>query len=244
MLMQNSRKSVMVLGVLALALTVACGGDKMADEMGSASMQPAGAMAMDAAEYTLVFKNNWTAANHPVDYPASGAVSGPHFSGIVGAAHSASFSLFKPGMMPTPGLERLSEEGKPSPLDTEITAAVTAGSAASLFTTGPLRDLNDSLVATFRVDPQHPMVSFVAMIAPSPDWFAGAADVMLMENGAWVGSKTVTVYAYDSGGDEGTTYKASDADNNPKKPTMQAMSRHFAPAGTPVAVGTVTITKK
>ena len=105
--------------VVALALvSLACAKEK-AEDMGSASATQAGG-AMDAVEYTLVYKNAWTAATHPIEYPEAGAISGPHYSGIVGATHNGSFSLFKQGAMPTPGLEMLSEMGKPSPLDEEI----------------------------------------------------------------------------------------------------------------------------
>lgn len=237
-----SRSRLVLVAALALA-SAGCMKDK-GDDMGSASATPAGSIAMDGAEYTLVFRNNWTAANHPFEYPSANPVSGPHYSGIIGAAHNGSFALFKEGMMPTAGLEKLSEEGKPAPLDDEIKAAIASGSAASLFTTGPLRDLGDSIVATFRVSATHPMVSFVAMIAPSPDWFTGAASVSLMENGQWAASKTLQLYAWDSGGDDGMTYKASDKDTNPKKPTMQAKSRHFITNGAPMPVATVTLTRK
>ena len=230
--------------VAALALLGAACAKGKEDDMGSASATQAGNPAMDGAEYTLVFRNNWTAATHPFEYPASNAISGPHYSGIVGAAHNATFSLFKQGAMPTPGLEMLSEMGKPAPLDEEIKAAITAGTASGLFTTGPLRDLKDSIVATFRVDAAHPLVSFVAMIAPSPDWFTGAADVNLMEGGEWAASKTLELYAWDAGGDDGPTYKSADRDNNPKKPVMQATSRHFSANGTAIPVAFVTITKK
>jgi hypothetical protein len=230
--------------VVLVALVSAACVKETGDDMGSASATPAGAPAADAAEYTLIFKNNWTAANHPFEYPSANPISGPHYSGIIGAAHGSSFTVFKEGGMPTAGLERLSEEGKPTPLDEEIRAAVGAGTAASLFTTGPLRDLQDSLVATFRVDAAHPMVSFVAMIAPSPDWFAGASDVALMENGQWAPSKTIQLYAWDSGGDDGTTYKAADRDNTPKKATTQAKSRHFVTNGVAVPVATVTLIRR
>jgi len=242
------RSSMWLTAVMAVTALASAGGqvkkDSMGSGMGMASGKPMGAMDRDAAEYTIVYKSMWMPASHPFEYPSASLVSGPHFSGIIGAAHNASYAIFKPGAMPTPGLERLSEQGKHSPLDEEITAAVKAGNAASLFASGPLKDFKDSLVVVFRVDPKHPMVSFVAMIAPSPDWFAGAADVSLWENGQWVGSRTIQVYAYDSGGDDGATYKAADVDNNPKKPTTQAMTRHFAPNGTAIPVAMVTITRK
>ena len=218
-----------------------------ADNMGGmgtmGGMSSASAMS-DGVEYTVVLKSSWTAGRFPFEYPEAGAFTGPHFSGLIGAAHNPSYSLFAVGSRPTPGLEKLSEEGKPMPLDGEIRAAIEAGSAASLVTSGPLRDFKDSLVATVRVDADHPLVSVVAMIAPSPDWFAGVSNVNLRENGEWVASRTLDLWAYDSGGDDGATYKAADQDNNPKKPTSQARDRHFAPRGTALSVGTVTITRK
>ena len=199
--------------------------------------------AMETAEYTVVFKSTWTAATHPFEYPAVGVLSGPHFSGLIGATHNASYMLFTEGKMPTPGLENLSENGKHSPLDAEIRAATGMGGVGTLFTTGPLRDFGDSLVATVRVDAAHPLVSLVAMIAPSPDWFTGAANVSLLENGTWVASRTLMLPAYDSGGDDGATYKAADMDANPKHGTMRAATQHFVSGGKAVPVATVTFRK-
>lgn len=194
---------------------------------------------LGSAEYTVVVKSRWTAVNHPFEYPAAEA----HFSGLIGATHTPAFSLFADGSRPTPGLERLSERGMHDPLDEEIRAAISSGTAGVLFTSGPLRNFRDSLVATVRVDEAHPLVSLVAMIAPSPDWFTGVRNVDLVENGAWVTSRTLDLEAYDSGGDDGTTYKAADRDTNPKKPTTKARTRHFVVSGTVQPVGTVTLTR-
>ena len=214
------------------------------DNMGSmGGMSSASAMS-DGVEYTIVLKSNWTQARFPFEYPEAGTFTGAHFSGLIGAAHSPTYAIFGVGSRPTPGLEKLSEEGKHTPLDGEIRAAIQSGIAASLVESGPLRDFKDSLVATVRVDADHPLVSLVAMIAPSPDWFTGVSNVNLRENGEWVQSRSLDLWAYDSGGDDGSTYKAADQDNNPKKPTSQATDRHFAPGGKALAVGTVTIKRK
>ncbi len=230
--------------VVSAAVLAAAGcskGESKTSNMGNMSSMSS---MSDGVEYTVVLKSSWTKDRFPFEYPAAGALTGPHFSGLIGASHDGSFAVFAPGSRPTAGLERLSEEGKHAPLDAEIRTAIGTGSAGVLFESGPLKDFGDSLVATVRVDADHPLVSLIAMIAPSPDWFTGVANVELMENGAWVNSRTLDLWAYDSGGDDGTTYKAADRDNNPKKATSRATSRHFAPSGTPVAVGTVTITRK
>lgn len=222
------------MAVLVAGLVAACGGGNDRAQAAPQSMD-------EVVEYTVVLKSTWTAANHPFEYPAAGALSGPHFSGLIGASHNAAYMLFTEGVAPTPGLENLSEQGKHAPLDEEIRAAAATGAVGQLFESGPLKDFGDSLVTTVRVDAAHPMVSLVAMIAPSPDWFTGAANVALRENGSWVTERTLMLSAYDSGGDDGTTYKAPDRDTNPKKPTRIARNPHFVSGGATVPVATLTI---
>jgi len=225
---------------LALALSLAACG-KEEPKPGPPRAAPAARQVMPAgpAEYRVVVKSTWTAANHPFEYP-----SGAHFSGLIGVSHNARYEIFELGSRPTPGLERLSEEGKHSPLDDEIRAAIKAGNALDMFETGGLKNFRDSLVATVQVDAKHPMVSVVNMIAPSPDWFTGASSVNLAANGGWVPSRTLILYAYDSGGDDGTTYKASDRNTNPQKPTSRAATRHFVVNGKVKPVATLVFTRK
>ena len=201
------------------------------------------ATAMGGADYKVVVKSTWTAATHPFEYPEAGVLTGPHFSGLIGTAHNANYSIFAEGTPPTPGLEHLSEEGKHTPLDQEIQAAVAAGNAGMLVETDALRNFNDSLIAVIHVDSLHPLVSMVMMVAPSPDWFTGISSVNMMENGQWAATRTFDLIGWDSGGDDGTTYKAPDMDTNPKKPTSRAMTPHFVINGTVVPVGTLTLTR-
>ncbi len=201
------------------------------------------ATAQDGARYTVTFKSAWTAKSHPFEFPESGVFTGPHFSGLIGATHNGGYRIFQEGAMPTPGLERLSEEGKHSPLDKEIKDAMKAGKVGMLFETGPVKDVEKGMESTeVMVTAHYPMVSAAAMIAPSPDWFTGVENVSLMENGKWVQTKTVDLYAWDSGGDDGTTYKADDKDANPKKATMMAVTPHFRIEGKAKPVATLTFT--
>jgi len=213
------------------------------DTASTMAMETAQPAMPETAQYSVTFTRLWTDKTHPFEYPPAGVLTGPHFSGLIGATHSDGYTIFKEEMLPTPGLEKLSEEGKHSPLDQEIRDAITAGKAGALFETGPIRDATKTETATFTVSSQFPMVSAVAMIAPSPDWFAGVANVNLMEGGQWVSSKTVDLSAYDSGGDDGTTYKASDKDNNPTNPTTKAATPHFVVKGNTPPVGQLVFTK-
>lgn len=201
-------------------------------------------MASESAQYSVTFTRLWTDKTHPFEYPEAGVLTGPHFSGLIGATHADGYQIFKEGTPPTPGLEKLSEEGKHSPLDQQIKDAINGGTAGVLFETGPIRDASKTETVNVMVSSQFPMVSAVAMVAPSPDWFAGAANVNLMgEDGKWVSSRSVDMFAYDSGGDDGTTYRAKDKDTNPKKPTTTASASHFLINGKSAPVGRLTFTK-
>ena len=224
---------------IVLFCVAACGKGSKSETPAAPSAAARPSMPTSPVEYTVIVKSTWTKVSHPFEYP-----SGAHFSGMIGASHNAKYSIFAIGRRPTPGLERLSEEGKHSPLDTEIRTAIDQGNALMLFESGGIKNWRDSMVATVRVDAAHPLVSVVNMVAPSPDWFTGASDVNLADNGAWITRRTVTLYAYDSGGDDGTTYKAKDKDTNPKKPTTRAATRHFVVRGRVKPVATVTFVRK
>ena len=194
-------------------------------------------------KYRVEFTPLWTKENFPFEYPDTSLIHKPHFSGLIGTAHNAGYHLFTEGQTPTPGLERLSEEGKHDPLNAEINAAIAAGNALALAESDPLKDFSQTATMEVAVDDAHPMVSLAAMIAPSPDWFVAVSDVDLRENGAWAASKTVDAMAWDSGGDDGTTYLADDKDNNPKKPTSMNGSQHFMKEGHTMPVGRITFTR-
>src|SRR5438045_5679069 len=162
----------------------------------------------DAAIYQLTFQGTWTAATHPTDYPKGGTLSlgGAHFSGLIGAPHSAKYHLFKEGALATPGLELVSHKGSKSPLDDELRAAAAAGNAGTLFDTGVFLDVTSPKSVTFEVSDKFPLVSVVAMIAPSPDWFLGVSDLDLKDTGSWADKKPEQAIGWDSGTDEGATY--------------------------------------
>jgi hypothetical protein len=187
------------------------------------------------ATYKVTFNGTWSKATHPIEYP-----KGAHLSGLIGATHGDGYVLFKVGKVATRGLKNLSEHGQQSPFDKEIRAAISAGTAGALIETAPIFGPPGTATMTFKADARHPMVSLAAMIAPSPDWFAGVANVRLYRNGAWVMRRTITVYAYDAGTDDGRTYQAADKESKPWKAVRLNDSRHFKKNGQRVAVGTLT----
>jgi len=204
------------------------------------ALAPAAASDVEpGARYRVTFERTWSSQTHPAEFPLLA-----HFSPVIGVTHGQDYELFAKGVTATPGIEKLCEEGKHQPLDAEIRSAVESGRVGSLIETGdPLRSVPASAVADFDVDAGHSRVSIAAMIAPSPDWCAVAADVELMEDGHFVQEKTVTLQAWDAGTDSATSYRALDADMQPRGPMQPSDSPYFQPNGAPTSVGRVTFTR-
>jgi hypothetical protein len=76
------------------------------------------------------------------------------------------------------------------------------------------------------------------MIAPSPDWFVGVSALSLMENGQWVDTKTVTLFAYDAGTESGEIYTSADEDTEPQEPISKLTTPPFLVGGDIVPMGT------
>lgn len=198
------------------------------------------------ADYMVSFQGSWNEKTHPFEYPSGGSLNpnGPHFSGLIGTTHNAGYMLFKEGMRPTPGLEKLSEEGAHSPLDMEIKQAMMAGKAGMMFATDFFLDVNAPKMFMVHASKAYPLVSVIGMIAPSPDWFFGVQNVNLMPEGKWADKVEVMAYAWDAGSDNGMSYLAADMDAMPKKGTMMAKDKHFSLNGKPVAIGKFTFIKQ
>jgi hypothetical protein len=193
------------------------------------------------AHYQVSFERTWSSKTHPKDFPILA-----HFSPVIGVTHGEGYSPFHEGGTASPGLKRLCEEGTHQPLDDEIRAAIAAKTAGALIETpDPIRDVPAKAVASFEIDPAHPMVSIAAMIAPSPDWCAMTADVMLLENGQWVANKTVTLYAWDAGTDSGTSYRAFDKETEPRGTIQLSDAPYFLKKDkTRIPVGQVTFVRQ
>ncbi len=198
------------------------------------------AAAAPPARYEVRFERTWSQETFPKDFPLLA-----HFSPVVGATHDAQYEPFRIGAMPTPGNEVLCEEGKHEPIDSEIRAAIGKGSAGVLIETSePLRAVPSHATTSFEIDEQHPMVSIAAMIAPSPDWCAVAADVVLFENGAWVAEKSVDLQAWDMGTDSARSYRALDDDTQPRGTLQLNDLPFFVKDGARMPVGRVTFVRK
>ncbi len=163
-----------------------------------------------SAPYQVTFEGNWTTTATPDGVPA-----GAHFSPLIGAVHNDQVTFWQSGGTASTGIESMAEIGGTSALKSEIT---NAGSAASSTIE---RSGNIGVTAEVTVDitlsPTHPLVTLVTMIAPSPDWFVGVADLSLLDaQNKWLASHTINLFPYDAGTEDGTEFSLSNAATDPQ----------------------------
>ncbi|MET2986439.1 spondin domain-containing protein [Aureibaculum conchae] len=165
------------------------------------------------ASYKIEFISNWSASTHPNQYPSGSA----HWSPLIGASHNENVSFFGIGKLATSGVEQVAETGGTSTFESEISSAISNGTAfkqikGTGLSTGPgTITIND-----VEIDMDFPLVSLITMIAPSPDWVAQIDSVKLIDNSNdWVSELSIDVYASDAGTDNGTTYGSDNSDTNP-----------------------------
>uniref|UniRef100_A0A7S4GCP6 Spondin domain-containing protein n=1 Tax=Eutreptiella gymnastica TaxID=73025 RepID=A0A7S4GCP6_9EUGL len=158
-------------------------------------------------QYTLTYESTWTSTRHPPDYPSSSA----HLSPAVVATHSNSYQMWASGSLASSGVQSVAETGATGTLTTELSTAESAGTVLQ-YQTGSLLDLvggSTTQSFTVSVDASHQYLSYITMIAPSPDWFAGFQDLLLCRSSNWVDMLEITVQPWDAGTDCGTTYTSS-----------------------------------
>ena len=194
--------------------------------------------AQQSAEFELTLDLTWSAETTPFEFPAVG-----HMSSLVGATHNARYVLFRDGDTASSGLELVAENGRPATLKAEFAEAKRRGRLDTEINGPKLDKVPGRISVRFVANEKHSLLSFVTMIAPSPDWFTGAADVALRTGGNWINTTSVTLWAWDSGTDHGTTYNAEDIDAQPQQSIRLLASPHFLTKRGLVPMGTATITR-
>lgn len=164
--------------------------------------------------------NNWSAVNHPVNYP-----SNAHWSPPIIAAHSEKYNIWKPDTLATKGVEEVAESGSTSELKKEIGAAQESFSAGD-FVEGSVTFNSSTQSQTFAdimLTPSFDMMSSITMVAPSPDWFTGFYNVRPIDENSmvWLESFEIASYPWDAGTETGDNYSTSNPEENPKVPIMR-----------------------
>lgn len=174
---------------------------------------PATLPAEDSATYSVTLTFNWNKTDFPTDYP-----SGPHFSPLVGWVHQDNNDFFDEGKTATVGIKNMAELGATSKLIAELDAEINNGKGLKSYVGSGLNNGVGTISINVEVSTKFPSVSFVTMLAPSPDWFIACLDVNLLNaNHDFIEEKTVIGQAYDAGTDSGATFTSSNSETNPKE---------------------------
>lgn len=196
------------------------------------------AAAAPTAQYRVTFEATWTRGSHPEDFP-----SNPHFSPLVGGTHGSSVRFWSEGALASEGIRNMAERGQTPPLESEVNAAIAAGTAQRLLLGSGLGGGTGSVVMEFEVGLTHPLVTLVTMIAPSPDWFVGVTALPLLENGQWIDERRIELVPWDAGTDSGATFTSPDLVTSPHQPISRIVSAPLSPGGRVIPLGTFTFKK-
>jgi hypothetical protein len=216
--------------VVACAAAVSCGrtGTSVPTAIPSPSPTPA-----PRARYLVAFDATWHESTHAVP-------PNPHFSGLIGGTHRDAVRFWEEGRLASEGIKRMAEAGAQSPLDQEVIAAVAAGTAEHLLTGDGLRGSPGTVQLEFEVSREHPLVTLVTMVAPSPDWFVGVSALSLFEDGDWVPEKEAALIPWDAGTDSGATFLSPDRPTNPRQPIARITTPPLASSGVAAPLGRFT----
>ncbi len=188
------------------------------------------------AHYSVTLDVTWSDTTHPIDFPA-----GAHLSGLVGGTHDATVSFWDTGELASLGIKRMAEWGSQTELLAEVQNAIDSGQAETTIADDPLWTVPGTTGVEIQLTPEFPLVTLVAMIAPSPDWFLGVRNLDLNPGGVWLEEIVTDLFAYDAGTDSGVAYTSGDQVTTPPDPIMPINGYPFA---TGVRLGTLTFTKQ
>ena len=190
----------------------------------------------ETAHFEIVLEITWSRETTPFDHPDN-----PHLSPLVGATHNSRYVLFRDGHTASSGLELVAENGRPNTLRAEFDEAIRRNRVGTVVAGPSLAHAPGTITAEFQTTRDHPRLSFVTMLAPSPDWFTGAADVDLVADGKWIDRVSLPLWVWDAGTDSGATYTAPNADLQPRQSVRLLASPHFLTANGLIGVGMATI---
>ena len=168
------------------------------DDAGQTLLDPLSAQ----ASYRVTVRNFWGADQYPQEFPDNA-----HFSLFGGAVHDSTFSMWGLVVTPSTGIEDMAETGRIDMLLEEVAPGIADGSVDSFievreFTEPQIDGVPGELEFEIVVTRDHPLVSMVSMLGPSPDWFVGADSQSLLlgdSTTVWAQSLVVPLPLYDGG---------------------------------------------
>lgn len=137
--------------------------------------------------YHVFVACEWTNATHPNRHPSK---YDPHYSPLCGTVHNENYTIWQVGGIASPGVSAIAERGDCFPLEHEIEECVKQGNCqedTALYWRSDCSERNPSICTYYGVidvSQAHSRFSWLAMLAPSPDWNFGQNSIELCHEGS------------------------------------------------------------
>ncbi|MBX2869659.1 MAG: spondin domain-containing protein [Acidiferrobacterales bacterium] len=208
-----------------LVLSAGCIGNVVADS--------------NRATYKVEIAIDWSKATAPFEHPGD-----PHMSSMIGLTHGERFSLFADGDTASSGLELLAENGRFGILRAQFEELERRDRIGAVVEAGGIKSLPGQVSTTFKTTKNHPLLSVVTMLAPSPDWFTGISAVNLLDGGKWIDTLSLPLWVWDAGTDSGSTFKSKNIDTQPRESIRLLATKHFLNDAGLIRIGTISIARQ
>ncbi len=192
--------------------------------------------ATETATYRAAVRVAWTAEAHPADFPRNA-----HWSRLVAVSHRGAYALFRDGDTASSGLALLAANGRVGVLEAELAEARRRGRVGAHVVVGGVRAGDGAFTFEIEASEALPLVSLATMLAPSPDWFAGASAVSLRDASGWRDRVAAPLFVWDAGADSGATFSAPNADTQPRQSVRLLTHPAFLTASGLKPIGSVTL---
>ncbi|KAI0563382.1 Spondin [Gracilaria domingensis] len=163
-----------------------------------AQASPRQRMCTGEADYVVNFTNLLTPERFGDAIPEGGLVYSP----LAGASHSNRISLLTVRSLASPQVEQIAETGDNGRFVALAEGLVGKGVKNVSAAMGPTMPGNYTALK-FTVDCEHPFITVVSMIAPSPDWLVQISNINLVRRGSFIKRRSGRLIAYDAGTDDG-----------------------------------------
>lgn len=227
------KKYLKFLGLIAISVSIlACSDDE--------ETPPESTPFDTTVSYRVTFNSNFTDQTHPNNYPSNAM-----FSEMIVAAHAEDEPIFERGTTATAGFKLFAETGQTQLLRSEL-EDFEEGDPQPQITTrlGAANGPVDSNSVNIVVTPNTTLISFVARISPSPDWFVAVEGVNVLGQSSLEERIEVEVFAYDAGTDSGDMYMSEDMPSDPQENITFFIGEPFtedSPLAESVPLGTLVL---
>lgn len=150
------------------------------------------------AAYRIEITGNWKT-------PEFGVPAGVHFTSFIGMVHNEMGMLWMQGQLASMGVENVAEIGSNTSIYNEINTTIDNRQASALVLI-PAPAPTGMSTRTVYCNTNYFHISFVSMIAPSPDWFVGVSGLKLYRNNQWLADTTIQLYVHDAGTETGDVF--------------------------------------